>query len=77
MDRCLPSTVRRTAVNRSSFLPEGGASASSGRLCFFVEGDVFPTLNGFNIGSAAHTLKYKDVIELAGVKLEFLSTLAT
>ena len=49
----------------------------SGYFIAHVEGDVFPTLNGVNIGSAAHTLKDKDVIELAEVKLEFLNTLTT
>jgi hypothetical protein len=37
-----------------------------------VEGDVFPSVNGVNLGSAAHSLKDKDVIELAGVQMEFL-----
>jgi pSer/pThr/pTyr-binding forkhead associated (FHA) protein len=36
-----------------------------------VEGDLFPMVNGQNLGSAAHPLKDKDVIELAGVKMEF------
>ena len=38
-----------------------------------VEGDLFPMVNGQNLGSAAHPLKDKDVIELAGVKMEFSS----
>lgn len=37
-----------------------------------VEGDAFPMVNGVNLGSAAHSLKDKDVIELAGVQMEFL-----
>jgi len=36
-----------------------------------VEGENFPLVNGSNLGSAAHPLKDKDVIELAGVKMEF------
>ncbi len=38
-----------------------------------TEGRIFPTVNGANLGSAAHPLKNKDVIELAGVRMEFLS----
>jgi pSer/pThr/pTyr-binding forkhead associated (FHA) protein len=43
----------------------------TGYFIAHVEGEVFPTVNGVNLGSAAHPLKDKDVIELAGVKMEF------
>ena len=43
----------------------------TGYFIAHVEGDVFPMVNGNNLGSAAHPLKDKDVIELAGVKMEF------
>src|SRR5581483_12389782 len=36
-----------------------------------VEGDKRPTVNGHEIGAAPHSLKDHDVIELAGVKMEF------
>ncbi|HZS66610.1 MAG TPA: FHA domain-containing protein [Burkholderiales bacterium] len=36
-----------------------------------VEGDKRPTVNGQEIGAAPHSLKDHDVIELAGVKMEF------
>ena len=36
-----------------------------------VEGDKRPTVNGSEIGAAPHSLKDHDVIELAGVKMEF------
>jgi pSer/pThr/pTyr-binding forkhead associated (FHA) protein len=36
-----------------------------------VEGDKRPTVNGTEIGAAPHSLKDHDVIELAGVKMEF------
>jgi hypothetical protein len=36
-----------------------------------VEGANFPTVNGASIGSEAHKLGDHDVIELAGVKMEF------
>jgi hypothetical protein len=45
----------------------------TGYFIAHVEGDVFPLVNGSNLGSAAHPLKDKDVIELAGVKMEFSS----
>jgi pSer/pThr/pTyr-binding forkhead associated (FHA) protein len=36
-----------------------------------VEGAQHPTVNGQSIGSAPHALKDHDVIEIAGVKMEF------
>jgi pSer/pThr/pTyr-binding forkhead associated (FHA) protein len=36
-----------------------------------VEGATRPTVNGTAIGTAPHALKDHDVIELAGVKMEF------
>ncbi len=43
----------------------------TGYFIAHVEGEAFPTVNGTNLGSAAHPLKDKDIIELAGVKMEF------
>ncbi|HXF47582.1 MAG TPA: FHA domain-containing protein [Burkholderiaceae bacterium] len=43
----------------------------TGYFIAHVEGDTFPTVNGANLGSAAHPLRDKDIIELAGVKMEF------
>lgn len=48
----------------------------TGYFIAHVEGDVFPAVNGQNLGSAAHPLKDKDVIELAGVKMEFANPAA-
>jgi len=36
-----------------------------------VEGAQYPTVNGQSIGSSPHALKDHDVIEIAGVKMEF------
>ena len=36
-----------------------------------VEGANQPTVNGHSIGTAPHALKDHDLIELAGVKMEF------
>ncbi len=43
----------------------------TGYFIAHVEGDVFPAINGRNLGSAAHPLHNGDVIELAGVQMEF------
>jgi hypothetical protein len=37
-----------------------------------VEGANFPVLNGKTLDAQAHALKDHDIIELAGVKMEFL-----
>ena len=37
----------------------------------YVEGDKRPEVNGQQIGAAPHALKDHDVIELAGIKMEF------
>jgi pSer/pThr/pTyr-binding forkhead associated (FHA) protein len=43
----------------------------TGYFVAHVEGEVFPMVNGINLGSAAHPLNHGDVIELAGVQMEF------
>ncbi|HEU0203615.1 MAG TPA: FHA domain-containing protein [Burkholderiaceae bacterium] len=43
----------------------------TGYFIAHVEGEMFPTVNGSNLGSAAHPLRDKDIIELAGVRMEF------
>ncbi len=45
----------------------------TGYFIAHVEGEIFPSVNGVSLGSAAHPLKDKDVIELAGVKMEFVN----
>jgi hypothetical protein len=45
----------------------------TGYFIAHVEGELFPSVNGVNLGSAAHPLRDKDVIELAGVKMEFVN----
>ncbi len=49
----------------------------TGYFIAHVEGEVFPAVNGANLGSAAHPLRDKDVIELAGVKMEFVNPAAS
>ena len=36
-----------------------------------VEGAQHPTVNGQAIGSAPHALKDHDLVEIAGIKMEF------
>ena len=36
-----------------------------------VEGQSFPLVNGESVGAQAHALSDHDVLELAGVKMEF------
>ena len=43
----------------------------TGYFVAHVEGELFPMVNGQNLGSAAHPLHHGDVIELAGVQMEF------
>lgn len=45
----------------------------TGYFIAHVEGELFPSVNGVNLGSAAHPLKNTDVIELAGVRMEFVN----
>lgn len=45
----------------------------TGYFIAHVEGEFFPLVNGANLGPAAHPLRDKDVIELAGVKMEFVN----
>ncbi len=44
---------------------------SNGYFITHVEGQVYPIMNGASIGAQAHPLSNHDVIELAGVKMEF------
>jgi len=43
----------------------------TGYFVAHVEGEQFPSVNGENLGSAAHPLKDGDLIEIAGVRMEF------
>jgi len=74
--RELPLVKALTTIGRPGYQVAVITRRPSGYFIAHVEGDVFPTVNGVNLGSAAHSLKDKDVIELAGVRLEFLSPAA-
>jgi pSer/pThr/pTyr-binding forkhead associated (FHA) protein len=63
-----------TTIGRPGYQVAVITRRPTGYFIAHVEGEVFPSVNGANLGSAAHPLKDKDVIELAGVKMEFLQT---
>jgi pSer/pThr/pTyr-binding forkhead associated (FHA) protein len=46
---------------------------ASGFFVTHVEGKVYPVVNNKSIGAQAHALVNHDVIEIAGVKMEFLT----
>lgn len=47
------------------------AAKAAGLFITHVEGAARPTVNGQPIGTAPHALKDHDLIELAGIKMEF------
>jgi len=63
-----------TTIGRPGYQVAVITRRPTGYFIAHVEGEVFPSVNGANLGSAAHPLKDKDVIELAGVKMEFLQS---
>lgn len=65
-----------TTIGRPGYQVAVITRRPSGYFIAHVEGDVFPSVNGVNLGSAAHSLKDKDVIELAGVQMEFVNPAA-
>lgn len=69
--RELPLVKALTTIGRPGYQVAVITRRPSGYFIAHVEGDVFPSVNGVNLGSAAHSLKDKDVIELAGVQMEF------
>jgi hypothetical protein len=71
--RELPLVKALTTIGRPGYQVAVITRRPSGYFIAHVEGDVFPSVNGSNIGSAAHSLKDKDVIELAGVQMEFVN----
>jgi len=70
--RELPLVKALTTIGRPGYQVAVITRRPTGYFIAHVEGDVFPMVNGVNLGSAAHSLKDKDVIELAGVQMEFL-----
>ncbi|MGB4811290.1 MAG: O-antigen ligase family protein [Methylophilaceae bacterium] len=49
------------------------AKRENGHFIMHLEGDLYPIVNNVSIGARAHLLNNQDVIEVLGVKMEFLS----
>ena len=47
------------------------AKRPNGYFITHVEGTLFPVVNGESLDAQAHLLKDHDVIEIAGIKMEF------
>jgi len=47
------------------------ARRPAGYFVTHVEGSTFPILNGVVLDARAHPLKDHDVVEIAGIKMEF------
>jgi len=69
--RELPLVKALTTVGRPGHQVAVITRRPTGYFVAHVEGEVFPMVNGQNLGSAAHPLHHGDVIELAGVQMEF------
>ncbi|MCS6944848.1 MAG: FHA domain-containing protein [Sutterellaceae bacterium] len=69
--RELPLVKALTTIGRPGHQVAVITRRPTGYFIAHVEGETFPTVNGVNVGSAAHPLRDKDIIELAGVKIEF------
>ena len=69
--RELALTKALTTVGRPGHQVAVVTRRPTGYFVAHVEGEVFPMVNGNNLGSAAHPLHHGDVIELAGVQMEF------
>jgi predicted component of type VI protein secretion system len=73
-----PNAGRELALNKSlTTLGKPGQQVAvitrrpHGYFITHVEGATFPQLNGQPLGAQAHRLKDHDIIEIAGVKMEF------
>ena len=69
--RELPLVKALTTVGRPGHQVAVITRRPTGYFIAHVEGETFPKVNNVSLGSAAHPLKDKDIIELAGVKMEF------
>ena len=69
--REMPLLKALTTVGRPGHQVAVITRRPTGFFIAHVEGEVFPVVNGQNLGSAAHPLRHGDIIELAGVKMEF------
>jgi hypothetical protein len=69
--RTLDLTKNLTTVGKPGLQVAVITKRPNGYFITHVEGATFPTLNGVALGSQAHPLSDHDMIEIAGVKMEF------
>jgi pSer/pThr/pTyr-binding forkhead associated (FHA) protein len=69
--RTLDLTKNLTTVGKPGLQVAVITKRPNGYFITHVEGATYPTLNGASLGAQAHQLNDHDLIEIAGVKMEF------
>jgi hypothetical protein len=69
--RTLDLTKNLTTVGKPGLQVAVITKRPNGYFITHVEGSTYPTLNGSSLGAQAHPLGDHDLIEIAGVKMEF------
>jgi pSer/pThr/pTyr-binding forkhead associated (FHA) protein len=69
--RTLDLTKNLTTVGKPGLQVAVITKRPNGHFITHVEGATYPTLNGASLGAQAHPLNDHDLIEIAGVKMEF------
>ena len=69
--RTLDLTKNLTTIGKPGLQVAVITKRPNGYFITHVEGATFPTLNGTGLGAQAHPLGDHDMIEIAGVKMEF------
>ncbi len=69
--RTLDLTKNLTTIGKPGLQVAVITKRPNGYFITHVEGATFPSLNGTSLGATAHPLSDHDMIEIAGVKMEF------
>jgi len=69
--RTLDLTKNLTTIGKPGLQVAVITKRPNGYFITHVEGTTYPTLNGSSLGAQAHMLNDHDLIEIAGVKMEF------
>src|SRR6267378_1667899 len=69
--RTLDLTKNLTTIGKPGLQVAVITKRPNGYFITHVEGATYPTLNGASLGAQARALVYHDLIEIAGVKMEF------
>jgi len=69
--RTLDLTKNLTTIGKPGLQVAVITKRPNGYFVTHVEGATYPTLNGASLGGQAHPLSDHDLIEIAGVKMEF------